>query len=96
VAGQDLPDAVGGLPGGVAEQPAETHPACSATSSTNPSRCSIAVAIRAAISGVAYLDTTGGFGVLARDALIADAVTRIAADPRITDDDGATSTPAMP
>jgi hypothetical protein len=44
------------------------------------------VAIRAAISGVAYLDTTGGFGVLARDALIADAVTRIAADPHITDD----------
>ena len=37
---------------------------------------------------LAYLDTTGGFGVLARDALIADAVTRIAADPRITDDDG--------
>jgi hypothetical protein len=37
---------------------------------------------------VTYLDTTGGFGVLARDALIADAVTRIAADPRTTDDDG--------
>jgi hypothetical protein len=45
---------------------------------------------------LAYLDTTGGFGVLAPDALIADAVTRIAADPALPTTMGATSTPAMP
>jgi hypothetical protein len=37
---------------------------------------------------LAYLDTTGGFGVLARDTLVAGAVGRIAADPHCSDDGG--------
>jgi hypothetical protein len=37
---------------------------------------------------LAYLDTTGGFGALARETLVADAADRIAADPRFPDDGG--------
>jgi hypothetical protein len=37
---------------------------------------------------LAYLDTTGGFGVLARDTLVADAVGRIAADTHIRNEAG--------
>jgi hypothetical protein len=37
---------------------------------------------------LAYLGTTGGFGRLARDTLVAGAAARIAADPHTTDDGG--------
>ena len=37
---------------------------------------------------LAYLDTTEGFGVLARYTLVADAVASIAAAPQVTDDGG--------
>jgi hypothetical protein len=37
---------------------------------------------------LAYLDTTEGFGVLARDTLVADAVASIAAAPQVTDGGG--------
>ncbi len=36
---------------------------------------------------LAYLDTTGEFGVRVRNAVVADAVSAIAADPEITEDD---------
>lgn len=44
--------------------------------------------LAAAARVLTYLDTTGNFGVLARDTLLADAVSRIAATPEITEAGG--------
>jgi hypothetical protein len=37
---------------------------------------------------LAYLETTGGFGELARETLVAEAVSKVAANPRVTEDGG--------